>query len=219
MSTTTRPPSPGRGASIDRTPLLGVAHRSGWSASLRGSTRFLRRTSGRRMIRAPSDILWNLTFIGVVIGVLILSWHETPSMPFRLWIFGYVLQCVLHMVCVCVGYRPRHPPEGAVVDVEVGGGRAQIHRGRWKNLMTMSRTKTMIGLGASEQDIHQLPKYKFHKVGDSEKLEMSEPSGGIMTECGSDSLVQHVLLAEDAISSIVSSCANCLVVTISIVPA
>lgn len=58
--------------------------------------------------------------------------------------------------------------------------------------------------GASEQDIHQLPKYKFHKVGDSEKLEMSGSSGGIMTECGSDSLVQHVLLAEDAISSIVS---------------
>ncbi|CAL9209780.1 unnamed protein product [Musa hybrid cultivar] len=56
--------------------------------------------------------------------------------------------------------------------------------------------------GASEQDIHQLPKYKFHKVGDSEKLEMSGSSGGIMTECGSDSLVQHVLLAEDAISSI-----------------
>ncbi|CAD5196967.1 unnamed protein product [Musa acuminata subsp. malaccensis] len=270
--------------------------------------------------------------------------------------------------------------EGAVVDVEVGGGRAQIHRGRWKNLMTMSRTKTMIGLGnrskccvaflyhqsglsflywlllffsfslfnhsmselasnllsavliclklmqgslmeanlrgvenvslrihkqtfsktlhrhyklqtnftsseqlhnkgskwfttdrksltsvhmtqslftslkrlsnptkmrllslrpslymlagmeiicnvpyclgydafisflkqegASEQDIHQLPKYKFHKVGDSEKLEMSGPSGGIMTECGSDSLVQHVLLAEDAISSI--ECCICL---------
>lgn len=144
MSTTTRPPSPGRGAGIDRTPLLGVAHRSGWSARLRGSARFLRRTSGRRMIRAPSV---NLTFIGIVVGVLILSWHDTQSMPFRLWIFGYVLQCVLHMVCVCVGYRRRHPPEGAVVDVEVGGGRAQIHRGRWKNLMTTSRTKTMIGLG------------------------------------------------------------------------
>ncbi|THU56637.1 hypothetical protein C4D60_Mb11t19340 [Musa balbisiana] len=217
MSMTTRPPSPGRGAGIDRTPLLGVAHRSGWSASLRGSARFLRRTSGRRMIRAPSV---NLTFIGIVVGVLILSWHDTQSMPFRLWIFGYVLQCVLHMVCVCVGYRRRHPPEGAVVDVEVGGGRAQIHRGRWKNLMTMSRTKTMIGLGASEQDVHQLPKYKFHKVGDSEKLEMSGPSGGIMTECGSDPLVQHVLLAEDAECCIcLWSCANCLVVTISIVPA
>ncbi|RWW42440.1 hypothetical protein BHE74_00052015, partial [Ensete ventricosum] len=54
--------------------------------------------------------------------------------------------------------------------------------------------------GASEEDIHQLSKYKFHKVGDPEKLEMSRPFGGIMIECGSDPPVEHTLSAEDAVS-------------------
>ncbi|URE06637.1 E3 ubiquitin-protein ligase [Musa troglodytarum] len=52
--------------------------------------------------------------------------------------------------------------------------------------------------GASEEDIHQLSKYKFHKVGDPEKLEISGPFGGIMIECGSDPPVEHTLSAEDA---------------------
>ncbi|ONK80410.1 uncharacterized protein A4U43_C01F17360, partial [Asparagus officinalis] len=54
--------------------------------------------------------------------------------------------------------------------------------------------------GASDEDIRQLPKYKFWRTGDSEKLgsEMSRSSSGIMTECGSDPLVEHALSAEDS---------------------
>ncbi|XP_020246988.1 E3 ubiquitin-protein ligase At1g12760-like [Asparagus officinalis] len=60
--------------------------------------------------------------------------------------------------------------------------------------------------GASDEDIRQLPKYKFWRTGDSEKLgsEMSRSSSGIMTECGSDPLVEHALSAED------SECCICL---------
>jgi uncharacterized membrane protein YgcG len=53
------------------------------------------------------DIVWNFAFVVVSATALFLSWNESPEMPLRLWIAGYVLQCVLHMVCVCFEYRRR----------------------------------------------------------------------------------------------------------------
>ncbi|KAK4381173.1 E3 ubiquitin-protein ligase [Sesamum angolense] len=104
--------------------------------SLRGAARFLRRASSRgRAMREPSvrvreaaaeqieerqsdwayskpivilDLVWNLAFVIVSISVLIMSRHEDPSMPLRLWIIGYDLQCILHMVCVCAEYKKRY---------------------------------------------------------------------------------------------------------------
>ncbi|XP_050228582.1 E3 ubiquitin-protein ligase At1g12760-like isoform X2 [Mercurialis annua] len=102
--------------------------------SLRDAAQFLRRASSRRMMREPSmlvretaaeqleerqsdwayskpvvilDMIWNFAFVAVAVTVLVLSGYENPSMPLRLWIVGYGLQCVLHMVCVCVEYRRR----------------------------------------------------------------------------------------------------------------
>ncbi|TMX00981.1 hypothetical protein EJD97_025474 [Solanum chilense] len=102
--------------------------------TLRGAARFLRRASNHRLMREPSrrvreaaaehieerqsdwayskpivilDLIWNLAFVIVSVSVLILSHDELPSMPLRLWIVGYALQCLLHMVCVCVEYRRR----------------------------------------------------------------------------------------------------------------
>ncbi|KAM6574812.1 hypothetical protein CsatA_023139 [Cannabis sativa] len=102
---------------------------------LRGAARFLRRASGRgMMLREPSvrvreaaaqqleerqsdwayskpvialDVLWNATFVGIGIAVLWLSVNENPSVPLRLWIIGYALQCVFHMGCVAAEYRRR----------------------------------------------------------------------------------------------------------------
>ncbi|WJX60326.1 hypothetical protein P8452_45550 [Trifolium repens] len=98
------------------------------------AARFLRQASGRRMMREPSvvvreaaaeqleerqsdwayskpvvilDIVWNFAFVVVSATALFLSRNESPEMPLRLWIAGYVLQCVLHMVCVCFEYRRR----------------------------------------------------------------------------------------------------------------
>ncbi|KAG6435726.1 hypothetical protein SASPL_100601 [Salvia splendens] len=104
--------------------------------SLRGATHFLRRASSRgRSMREPSvrvreaaaeqieerqsdwayskpivtlDLVWNLAFVVVSISVLIMSRDERPSMPLRLWIVGYALQCILHMVCVCAEYMKRY---------------------------------------------------------------------------------------------------------------
>lgn len=104
-------------------------------ASIQGAARFLRRASSRRIMREPSmlvretaaeqleerqsdwaysrpvvvlDIIWNLAFVIVAVVVLILSRDEKPNMPIRVWVVGYALQCLLHMICVCFEYRRRH---------------------------------------------------------------------------------------------------------------
>uniref|UniRef100_A0A0C9QVM2 RING-type E3 ubiquitin transferase n=1 Tax=Wollemia nobilis TaxID=56998 RepID=A0A0C9QVM2_9CONI len=104
-------------------------------ASIQGAARFLRRASSRRIMREPSmlvretaaeqleerqsdwaysrpvvvlDIIWNLAFVIVAAVVLILSRDENPNMPIRVWVVGYALQCLLHMICVCFEYRRRH---------------------------------------------------------------------------------------------------------------
>ncbi|XP_010545928.1 PREDICTED: E3 ubiquitin-protein ligase At1g63170-like isoform X2 [Tarenaya hassleriana] len=112
----------------------GGGRRSVRRQGLREAASFLRRASSGRMMREPSrlvretaaeqleerqsdwayskpvvvlDILWNLAFVSVAAAVLVLSRDEKPNMPLRVWIVGYALQCVLHMVCVCVEYRRR----------------------------------------------------------------------------------------------------------------
>jgi len=110
--------------------------------SLRQAARFLRQASGgagRRAMREPSmmvresaaeqleerqsdwayskpvvvlDIIWNFAFVVVAATVLVLSQSESPTMPLRLWLIGYALQCVLHMVCVCVEYGRRRRRRG-----------------------------------------------------------------------------------------------------------
>ncbi|KAH7686854.1 Anaphase-promoting complex (APC) subunit 11 protein [Dioscorea alata] len=291
--------------------------RFGRRPSLRGAARFLRRASSRRMMREPSmlvretaaeqleerqsdwayskpvvflDILWNMAFVGVAVGVLILSRDESPSMPLRLWIGGYALQCMLHMVCVVIEYRRRHPSflveeggsgsrgsssPGSPVEVEeaesygdeqgededrtssvakhlesantmfsfiwwiigfywVSAGGQELTRDApqlyWLCIVFLAfdvffvvfcvALACVIGIavccclpciiailyavadqeGASDEDIRQLPKFKFQRIGSSEKLgaETSGPFGGIMTESGSDSTNEHALSAEDA---------------------
>lgn len=55
--------------------------------------------------------------------------------------------------------------------------------------------------GASKEDIDQLSKFKFQRVGDTDndKLSSDAQVGGVMTECGTDSPVEHVLLQDDAV--------------------
>ncbi|KAG6534247.1 hypothetical protein ZIOFF_008133 [Zingiber officinale] len=270
---TTSPPISGAVSGVDPTPFLGIRNggrRSGRGRGLLRAARFLRRASSRHMMREPSmmvretaaahleerqsdwayskpvvflDILWNLAFVGVGVGVLIMSKDETPSMPLRLWIVGYALQCVLHMVCVCVEYRRRQMPEGSHLDEEEGGsGRSSNSIGEAADdeqgeqegstrlcivflafdvffVVFCVALACVIGIavccclpciiailyavadqeGASEEDICQLPKYKFRMIEDSEKFdEISGPFSGIMTECGSDPPVEHALSAEDA---------------------
>ncbi|XP_048615706.1 E3 ubiquitin-protein ligase At1g12760-like [Brassica napus] len=104
---------------------------------LREATRLLSRasSSGGRAMREPSmvvreaaaeqleerqsdwaysepivvlDIVWNLAFVSVAGDILVMVRNEHPIMPLRVWLLGYALQCVLHMVCVLVEYRRRN---------------------------------------------------------------------------------------------------------------
>ena len=113
---------------------------SGQLPSLRGAARFLRRSGSRRLMREPSvavrenaaahleerqtdwayskpvvvlDVLWNLAFVAVAAAVLAASLTESPAVPLRFWIAGYVLQCLLHVLCVVVEYRRRSREAGA----------------------------------------------------------------------------------------------------------
>lgn len=98
------------------------------------AARFIRQASGQGMMREPSvmvreaaaeqleerqsdwayskpvvilDLVWNFAFVVASTAVCVLSRTEAPDMPLRLWIAGYALQCVIHMVCVCVEFRRR----------------------------------------------------------------------------------------------------------------
>ncbi|KAG4987517.1 hypothetical protein GLYMA_11G026000v4 [Glycine max] len=123
---------------------------------LRQAAQFLRQASGRRMMREPSmlvreaaaeqleerqsdwayskpvvvlDIVWNLAFVVVAGTVLVLSASEAPGMPLRLWIVGYAMQCVLHMVFVCVEYRRRRrqqPAAASSVQDRVGSSSGNL---------------------------------------------------------------------------------------------
>ncbi|XP_062222462.1 E3 ubiquitin-protein ligase At1g63170-like [Phragmites australis] len=54
--------------------------------------------------------------------------------------------------------------------------------------------------GASEDDIRQIPKYKFRRVETPEKqsVNVTGTSGGIMIECGTNQPIEKALAAEDA---------------------
>lgn len=57
--------------------------------------------------------------------------------------------------------------------------------------------------GASKEDIEQLPKYKFRKICNFEKVngEVQGTFGGIMTECDTETPIEHVLPLDNAVSS------------------
>ncbi|WOL13103.1 E3 ubiquitin-protein ligase [Canna indica] len=311
-------PISGGAAVIDPFPLIDAGGNDRPSRpSLRGAARFLRRASSRRVMREPSllvreaaaeqleerqsgwaysrpvvflDTLWNLAFVAAAAGVLALSREEAPSMPLRLWIGGYALQCLLHIVCVCVQFQRRRPQRGIeersgggwgnlglsspmeVVEARgydadlrqdeeassvakylesantmfsfiwwiIGfywvsaGGQALTHDAPqlyWLCIVFLAfdvffvvfcvALACVIGIavccclpciiailyavadqqeGASDEDIHQLPKYRFRRTNHSENTVtgMQRTICGIMTECGTDSPIEHVLSTEDA---------------------
>ncbi|KAF3504134.1 hypothetical protein F2Q69_00040763 [Brassica cretica] len=205
------------------------------------------------------DFVWNLAFIAVAAAVLVLSSVEKPNTPLRVWTVGYGLQCVVHMVCVCVEYRRRSnrsPSKSFTKHLEsantmfsfiwwiigfywVSSGGQELAQGSpqlyWLCIVFLGfdvffvvlciALACVIGIavccclpciiavlyavaeqeGASKEDIDQLTKFKFRKVGEYEKHTVDEEdeqakgdSGGVMTECGTDSPLQHTLPHEDA---------------------
>lgn len=54
------------------------------------------------------DIGWNLAFAMVSLVMLATTIHEHPNTPVRIWIFGYALQCLVHVGLVWHEYRRRN---------------------------------------------------------------------------------------------------------------
>lgn len=61
--------------------------------------------------------------------------------------------------------------------------------------------------GATKEEMDHLPKYKFRKISDFEKVngEIQESFGGIMTECDTDTPTEHAPSQEDAVSLLLES--------------
>ncbi|GJW26674.1 hypothetical protein Tco_0040485, partial [Tanacetum coccineum] len=53
------------------------------------------------------DLVWNFAFVVVAFVVLVLSRDEVPVTWLRVWVVGYGVQCVVHMVCVWSEFRNR----------------------------------------------------------------------------------------------------------------
>ncbi|CAN8280619.1 unnamed protein product [Cochlearia groenlandica] len=121
---------------MDASPLLSRNRHRNISQPIRGAaSSLLRRASNRRMmLREPSvrvrevaaeqleerqsqwayskpiiilDILWNFIFVIVSFAILWFSSVENPKVPLRLWIFGYISQCLFHVGCVISEYKRR----------------------------------------------------------------------------------------------------------------
>ncbi|XP_078174095.1 E3 ubiquitin-protein ligase At4g11680-like isoform X2 [Carex rostrata] len=292
-------------ASIDLSSLLSGADRQR-RTPLGGVARFLRRT---RTAREPStliresatdqledrqsgwayskpvvalDTLWNLAFVVVAGFLLYLSREEKPVVPLRLWVVGYAVQCIMHVVCVLAEYRRRvREGEGEeredrrhadadyslVPDLEMNrvygnqqsqeitssakrlesantlcsfiwwiigfywvsaGGQALTQNSPqlyWLCIVFLAfdvffvvfcvALACVIGVavccclpciiavlyavadqqGASDEDICQLPKYKYRRVGGSDGAKMN---GGVITKLGSDPPIEHTLSSENA---------------------
>ncbi|XP_065864776.1 E3 ubiquitin-protein ligase At1g63170 [Euphorbia lathyris] len=286
---------------------------------LRGAAaRLLRQASGRRMmLREPSvrvrenaaeqleerqsdwayskpivllDVLWNLAFVGIAVVVLGLSVKEESQVPLRLWIVGYGLQCVVHVVCVVLEYKRRRrridvrsEPSGVWGSGDSSsasgsdGGDYVDYRGEQRGdddetsvVKHLESANTMfsflwwiigfywvtaggqnvpsdspqlywlcitflafdvifviicvavacligiaiccclpciIGIlyamsepeGATKEEIDQLPKYRFRRIGEVEKTDGEvQALGGIMIECEIDTPTEHHVSHEDA---------------------
>ncbi|KAG8372212.1 hypothetical protein BUALT_Bualt12G0043000 [Buddleja alternifolia] len=54
------------------------------------------------------DMIWNLSFVIVSVSVLLTTIREKPITPLRLWIFGYALQCLLHVGFVWAEFQTQN---------------------------------------------------------------------------------------------------------------
>ncbi|XP_073287735.1 E3 ubiquitin protein ligase RIE1-like [Primulina huaijiensis] len=54
------------------------------------------------------DMMWNLAFVIVSAVMLICTLDENPNMPIRVWVCGYAIQCLVHVVLVWVEFRRRY---------------------------------------------------------------------------------------------------------------
>ncbi|RRT68018.1 hypothetical protein B296_00006916 [Ensete ventricosum] len=68
------------------------------------------------------DVAWNLVFTAASAAVLCATTRERPNTPVRVWLLGYALQCLIHVVFVWGEYCRRRQRSGGERRLEGGGG-------------------------------------------------------------------------------------------------
>ncbi|CAN7129758.1 unnamed protein product [Brassica rapa subsp. narinosa] len=67
------------------------------------------------------DMLWNAAFVVVAAVMLLVYKEEKPNVPVRVWICGYAVQCLVHVVLVWLEFRKRNASRSGE-DLEAGEG-------------------------------------------------------------------------------------------------
>lgn len=92
----------------------------GRATGRRGPSMLVRETAARELEERRADwgyskpvvaldMLWNTAFVVVSVVMLVCTADERPpNTPIRLWICGYALQCLVHVVLVWLEYRRRN---------------------------------------------------------------------------------------------------------------
>ncbi|GMP59343.1 hypothetical protein CsSME_00022652 [Camellia sinensis var. sinensis] len=91
----------------------------GRATGRRGASMLVRETAARQLDERRADwgyskpvvaldMVWNLAFVVVSVVMLICTVEERPNVPIRVWICGYSLQCLVHVVLVWLEYRRRN---------------------------------------------------------------------------------------------------------------
>lgn len=91
----------------------------GRATGRRGASMLVRETAARELEERRADwgyskpvvaldIMWNTAFVVVSMAMLIITVNERPNTLIRLWICGYALQCIVHVVLVSLEYRRRN---------------------------------------------------------------------------------------------------------------
>ncbi|XP_043695853.1 E3 ubiquitin protein ligase RIE1-like [Telopea speciosissima] len=111
---------PRQGDNTDSTPRPNtLAVLLGRAAGRRGPSMLVRETAALQLEERRADwgyskpvvaldIAWNLAFTVVAIVMLSCTAKEQPNTPIRVWICGYTLQCVVHVVLVWLEYKRRN---------------------------------------------------------------------------------------------------------------
>lgn len=128
MSDSTSPLLRSRQSPRRRQPLL--ASLIGRASGRRGASVVVRETAAQELEDRRADwgyskpvvaldMLWNSAFVVVAVVMLLISKEEEPNVPVRVWICGYALQCLVHVVLVWLEFRKRSMRAG---DLEAGEG-------------------------------------------------------------------------------------------------
>ncbi|XP_021746814.1 E3 ubiquitin protein ligase RIE1-like [Chenopodium quinoa] len=120
----------------------------GRAAGRRGPSMLVRETAARELEERRADwgyskpvvaldMLWNMVFVVASFVMLIFTFDENPNVPIRVWICGYAVQCLVHVLLVWMEYRRRRRSgsvsarRGRDDDVDVEAGEAGEFRGRY----------------------------------------------------------------------------------------